>query len=132
MKSKSHTVLPLLGVLAGVLLILTFLNSSRLIVKGTIIGQTDDGAALLDIMPQKLFEIADVGDILIVSVEDFQKEMLLTDELNVEEGTYLLFYDSSNHCLCLCIYDQHFYKIHGLSGNEKITIRKKWNNTYIE
>lgn len=132
MKSKSHTVLPLLSVLAGVLLILTFLNSSRLIVKGTIIGQTDDGAALLDIMPQKLFEIADVGDILIVSVEDFQKEMLLTDELNVEEGTYLLFYDSSNHCLSLCIYDQHFYEIHGLSGNEKITIRKKWNNTYIE
>lgn len=132
MKGKSHTVLPLLGVLAGVLLILTFLNSSRLIVKGTIIGQTDDGAALLDIMPQKLFEIVDVGDYVIVSVEDFEKEVLLTDELITQEGTYLLFYDSSNHCLSLCIYDQHFCEIHGLSGNEKITIRKKWNNTYIE
>ena len=125
MKNNSRAILPLLGVLAAVLLTFTIINNSRLTVKGRIVGKTDNGGALLDIMPQKLFEIVDVGDYVIVSVEDFEKEVLLTDELITQEGTYQLIYDSENHCLVMCVYGQHFYDSHGFSGNEKVIVIKK-------
>ena len=49
--------------------------------KGSIAQQSIDGSAVLDIMPQKLFEFADIGDTVVVSVGDFKSEMLLSGRI---------------------------------------------------
>ena len=94
-------------------------------VKGTVISQTDESMAELDIMPQKLFEFANIGDIVIVTVGDFDHEMVFVDKLIAEDGKLQLFYNSDLHNLSICAYNQNFCEVYGVSVNEKVIISKK-------
>ncbi|MBE6903309.1 MAG: hypothetical protein E7480_01720 [Ruminococcaceae bacterium] len=93
--------------------------------KGGIVSQTDNGMAQLDIMPQKLFEYANIGDMVVVTVGDFKAEMPLVDEAIAEEGKLQLFYDSNEHSLSICAYNQNFCKTYNVSPDAKVKITKK-------
>lgn len=94
-------------------------------VKGTIISQTDESMAELDIMPQKLFEFANIGDAVIVTVGNSEQEMVLVDKLIAEDGKLQLFYNSDLHNLSICSYNQNFCEVYGVSVNTKVIITKK-------
>ena len=93
-------------------------------VKGRVISQTDESMAELDIMPQKLFEFADIGDFVTVTVGDFEQEMVLVDKLIAEDGKLQLFYNSDLHNLSICAYNQNFCKVYGIPVNAKVQIEK--------
>ncbi len=61
-------------------------------VKGSIVRESTFGNAELDIMPQKLLEIAEVGDTVLVAIGDFSKEMPFVKELIAEDGKLQLFF----------------------------------------
>ena len=94
-------------------------------VKGSMIGQTDAGMAKLDIMPQKLFEIAEIGDTVVVTAGSFKEEMPLVDEIITEEGKLQLFYDANAHSISICLYSENFCETYNVSFPEKVRIAKK-------
>lgn len=93
-------------------------------VKGTVICQNEERMAVLDIMPQKLFEFADIGDSVTVTVGDFEQEMILVDQVIAEDGMLQLVYDPDLHSLSICAYNQDFCKVCGVSVNAKVLIAK--------
>ena len=93
-------------------------------VKGSVVRETTFGNAELDIMPQKLLEIADVGDPVVVTIGDFSEEMPFVDELIAEEGTLQLFYDQEDQNINVCIYNQRFCQTYHIEIGEKVTIKK--------
>lgn len=94
-------------------------------VKGTVFDQTDDGMARLDIMPQKLFEIADIGDTVIISSGDFEEEMMLVDSIVTEDGKLQLVYDAEEDSLSICVYNHDFCDMYEVLPNSKLKIEKK-------
>ena len=115
-----------LFVLAVVFIIIVSLSAcNKNIVRGSIVKQTDEGAAVLDIMPQKLFEIAEMGDIVVVTVGEFREEMPLVDNVIAEEGKLQLFYDSNEHSLKIFAYNQDFFEEYNFAINSKVNIKKQ-------
>ena len=108
-----------------VALIFSLTACSKNLVKGSIVSQSNDTMAQLDIMPQKLFEFAEIGDIVVVIAGDFKEEMPLVDELIAEEGKLQLFYDSNEHSLSICSYNQNFFETYNVSPDAKVEINKK-------
>ena len=102
---------------------LTACNENPL--KGSIVSQADNTTAELDIMPQKLFEFAEIGDTVVVTAGDFKSEMPLVDELIAEDGKLQLLYDSDEHNLTICAYNQNFFETCDVSSNDKVKINKK-------
>ncbi len=92
--------------------------------KGSIIDKSPEGMAELDIMPQKLFEIAALGDSVLVTVGNFKQEIPLVEEVIEQDGTLQLFYASDEHCLYLCAYNRDFCEAYGISPNSKVSIQK--------
>ena len=76
-------------------------------------------------MPQKLFEFAEIGDIVVVTAGNFKAEMPLVDELIAEEGKLQLFYDANEHTLSICSYYQNFFETWDVSSDDKVKINKK-------
>lgn len=108
-----------------IILIFCLTACNRNLTKGSIVCQTDKGVAQLDIMPQKLFEFANIGDMVVVTVGDFKAEMPLVDEAIAEEGKLQLFYDANEHSLSICAYNQNFCETDNVSPDAKVKITKK-------
>lgn len=114
-----------LTLLLVVVLIFSLAACNQEIAKGSIIGKTANGMAQLDIMPQKLFEFAEIGDMVVVTAEGFKAEMPLVDEIIAEEGKLQLFYDSNEHCISICVYNKDFCDTYNISSSAKVRITKK-------
>ena len=108
-----------------VVLIFSLTACNEDLVKGSIVNQASDTMAELDIMPQKLFEFAEIGDTVVVSAGNFQSEMPIVDELIAEDGKLQLFYDLDNHTLMICAYNQNIFENYNLSIDAKVKITKK-------
>ena len=93
-------------------------------VKGTVSSNTDNGDAILDIMPQKIMEKANIGDTVTVSIGDFCEEMPFVDEMIKEDGKLQLFLDKNSWSITVCIYDQDFLKTYNIDLGEKVFISK--------
>lgn len=111
-------------ILLTILMLFTFCACADTTVKGSVLGETSYGNAKLDIMPQKLLEKAAVGDVLLVTIDDFSEEMPFVDELIEEDGKLQLFYDRESHQISLCVYNQHFCERFSIDIGEKVTIKK--------
>lgn len=94
------------------------------VVKGSILQNTDNGIAILDVMPQKLFAITEIGETVVVTIGDFQKEMTLVDQIIPEEGRLQLFYDSNEHNLSIVAYGQDFCTVYNVPVHSKVKIEK--------
>ncbi len=94
-------------------------------VKGSVVRESTYGNAELDIMPQKLFEIAEVGDTVLVTIGDFSEEMPFVEELIAEDGKLQLFFDKEDGNLNVCIYNQRFFELYSIEAGDKVTIKKK-------
>ena len=108
-----------------VVLIFSLTACNEDLVKGSIVSQASDTTAELDIMPQKLFEFAEIGDIVVVTAGNFKSEMPLVDKLIAEDGKLQLFYDSDKHGLIICAYNQNIFENYNLSIDAKVKITKK-------
>ncbi len=93
-------------------------------VKGSVVCESADGNAELDIMPQKMLEIANVGETVIVTIGDFSGEMLFVDELIEEDGKLQLFLDEEDWNISVCSYNQRFCDLYAVGDGEKVEIKK--------
>ena len=64
-----------LSVLLLTIVIVSLTACSTNVVKGTVIQNSDNGYAVLDIMPQKLLEFFEIGENVVVISGDFEKEI---------------------------------------------------------
>lgn len=110
--------------LVVIIILVSFTACDSNVVKGTIIQNSDNGYAVLDIMPQKLFEITEVGESVVVTIGDFHKEMSLVDDLIEEDGKLQLYYNSEEHSLNIVSYNQNFCEIYNIPVNSKVKIQK--------
>ncbi len=94
-------------------------------VRGSLLNHSNNEMAALDIMPQKLFEIAQIGDEMIVTVGNFSVEMPLVDELIEENGKLQLFYDVQRHGLYICAYGENFCESYNVAADAKVSVRRK-------
>lgn len=94
-------------------------------VKGSVVEKSAYGNAELDIMPQKLMERIDVGDIVVVTIGDFSGEMPFVEELIAEDGKLQLFFDKEEQSINVCTYNQRFCEMHDIDIGDKVTIKKK-------
>jgi len=94
-------------------------------VKGSVVRESTYGNAELDIMPQKLLEIAEVGDTVLVTIGDFSDEMPFVDKLIAEDGKLQLFFDKEDWNVNVCIYNQRFFELYNIEVGDKVTINMK-------
>ena len=83
-------------VLITLVMIFTLSACADTTVKGSVVRESTYGNAELDIMPQKLLEIAEVGDTVLVTIGNFSEEMLFVDKLIEEDGKLQLFFSEQN------------------------------------
>ena len=107
-----------------IVIMVSFTSCNTNVVKGTIIRNSDNGYAVLDIMPQKLFEIAAIGESIVVTIDDFQKEMPLVDSIIDEDGKLQLYYNSDEHSLSVVSYNRDFCEVYNISVNSTVKIEK--------
>ncbi|MBO5211525.1 MAG: hypothetical protein J6B80_06305 [Clostridia bacterium] len=93
-------------------------------VKGGVVRESTYGNAELDIMPQKLLEKINIGDIVVVTIGDFSEEMSFVDKLIEEDGKLQLFFDEQDHNINICIFNQRFCDTYGIEVGAKVTIKK--------
>lgn len=92
-------------------------------VKGSVVRESTYGNAELDIMPQKLLEKINVGDTVVVTVDDFSAEMPFVDELIAEEGKMQLFFDKEDHSIIICLYNERFCETYHIAAGDKVTVK---------
>lgn len=110
--------------LVCIIMMVSFTACDSNVVKGAIIQNSDHGYAVLDIMPQKLFEIAEIGESVVVTIGDFQKEMPLVDDMIDEDSKLQLYYNSEKHSLNIVSYNEDFCEIYNIPVNSKVKIQK--------
>ena len=115
----------IISTLMLIMLVLSLSACSDDVVKGSVVRESDDGNAILDIMPQKLLNQINIGDTVIVKIGDFEEEMPFVDELITENGKLQLYLDRENWNVTICTYNEHFLEKHNIVIDEKIEIRKK-------
>lgn len=93
-------------------------------IKGSVVRESTSGNAELDIMPQKLLEIAEVGDTVLVVVGDFSEEIPFVEGLIEEDGKLQLYFDKEDHNINICIYNQRFCDTYNIDVGAKVTIKK--------
>ena len=113
-----------LSVLLLTIVIVSLTACSTNVVKGTVIQNSNNGYAVLDIMPQKLLEFFEIGENVVVIIGDFEKEMPLVDNIIVEDGKLQLYYDSEEHTLNIVSYNQNFCESYNIIENSKVKIRQ--------
>lgn len=114
-------------ILFSVALLFLFSSCAASAVKGSVVEKTTGGNAVLDIMPQKLMEKAEVGDTVVVTIGDFEKEMPFVDELILEDGKLQLLLDRDAWNLSVCIYNGNFCETYGIDVGEKVLVELKDN-----
>ena len=114
-----------LSVLIIVIIMLASLTACNTnVVKGTIIQNTENGHAVLDIMPQKLFEISEIGESVVVTIGGLQEEIPLVDHIIAEDGKLQLYYNSEEHTLSIVSYNEDFCEGYNIPENSKVKIKK--------
>ena len=93
-------------------------------VRGSVSYVTENGDAVLDIIPQKLLEEIHIGETVVVTIGDFSEEMLFSDEWIDDDGKLQLFFDRDEWCIRVCSLDWDFCGSYGISAGDKVTIRK--------
>ena len=96
-------------------------------VKGSVVKESTYGNAELDIMPQKLLEQVDIGDMVIVSIGDLKKEMPFVGELVIEDKKLQLFFDKANWSISVCMYNDNFCDKYDINIGSKVIISKNNN-----
>ena len=115
----------IVGILLLIAMMLTLSSCYTNTIKGSVVEKTSNGNAVFDIMPQKLMEKATVGDMVIVTIGDFEEKMPVVEELIVEGGKLQLFLDRDDWSIGVCIYNGDFCKTYGIDTGKKVLIEKK-------
>ena len=113
-----------LSILLIIIMLISLTACNTNIVKGTVIQNSDNGYAVLDIMPQKLFELSEIGENVVVIIGDFEEEMPLVDHIIEEDGKLQLYYSSEEHTLYIVSYNQNFCERYNIVANSKVKIKK--------
>ena len=113
------------AVLIMLVMLFTLSACADTTVKGSVVRQSTYGNAELDIMPQKLLEIAEVGDTVLVTIGDFSEEMPFVKELIAEDGKLQLSFDEEDWNIIVCVYNKRFCDVYSIEVGEKVTIKKK-------
>ena len=92
--------------------------------KGSVENITESGDAVLDIMPQKLLELADIGDTVLVKVGDFSGEMLLVNQPAEEDGVVQLYLDNDEWRLSVRICNESFCDKYDVDVGAKVRITR--------
>jgi hypothetical protein len=93
-------------------------------VRGTVMQVTEDGRAVLDIMPQKLLEELSVGDTALVKIGSFKAEMPLAEELIPKEDELQLLLDRENGSVLICSYHEDVCEQYGIRVGDRVIIWK--------
>ena len=72
-------------------------------------------------------EKAGVGDTVVITIGDFEKEMPFVDELILEDGKLQLLLDRDAWNLSVCIYNGDFCEIYDIDIGEKALVELKDN-----
>ena len=115
----------IVGILLLFVMTLTLSSCATSTVKGSVVEISETGNAVLDIMPQKLMEKANVGDTVVVSIGNYKEEMTFVEELIVEDGKLQLFLDRDNWSISVCVYNGDFCETYGIDTGKKVLIEKK-------
>ncbi|MBQ7379381.1 MAG: hypothetical protein IJW70_06825 [Clostridia bacterium] len=115
----------ILSTLMLIILVFSLSACSDDVVKGSVVRESADGNAILDIMPQKLLNKINIGDTVIVKIGDIEEEMPFVDELVTENGNLQLYLDRENWNITICIYNEQFLEKYNIDIGDKIKIRKK-------
>lgn len=118
-------------ILVVVFMIVSFSACADTTVKGSVVEISENGDAMLDIMPQKLMEIADIGDTVVVSFGNFSEEMLFVDEIVNEDGKLQLFLNRNNWDINIAIYNGDFCQTYGIKTRDKLSIIKKLSSNWL-
>lgn len=110
-------------IIIAMVLTLTACNVNA--VEGSVVAKSTNGDALLDIMPQKLLEKASIGDTVLVTIGDFNEEMLFVDKIIEEDGKMQLVLDREDWTISVCIYNGDLCETYGIDADEKVLIEKK-------
>ena len=114
----------IISTLMLIMLVLSLSACSDDVVKGSVVRESDNGNAILDIMPQKLLNQINIGDTVIVKIGDFEEEMPFVDKLIEEDGKLQLYFDEEDWNINVCVYNQRFYELYSIEVGEKVTIKK--------
>ena len=105
-------------------MILTITSCADATVRGSIYEITASGNAVTDRMAQKVLEILDIGDTVVVSIGGHKLEMPFVDELIREDGTLQLVHDTVEGDIYICLYNQNFSEVYGVEVNDRVFITK--------
>ena len=111
-------------VLMLLVMILTITSCADTTVRGSVCEITASGDAVTDRMPQKVLEIFDIGDTVVVSIGGHELEMPFVDELIREDGTLQLVHDTVEGDIYICLYNQNFSEVYGIEVNDRVFITK--------
>lgn len=114
----------IVGIFSLIIMILTLPSCTVNKVKGSVALKTSAGNAVLDIMPQKLLEKVNVGDVVIITIGDFKEEMPVVEELIAEDEKLQLLLDRDGWSISICIYNGDFCDTYGIDIGEKVLIEK--------
>ena len=112
----------IVGILLLFVMMLTLSSCATNTVKGSIVEITETGNAVLDIMPQKFMEKANIGDAVVVTIGDFKEEMPFVEERIAEDGKLQLLLDRDDWSIGVCIYNGDFCETYGIDTGEKVLI----------
>ena len=112
-------------VLMLLVMILTITSCADTTVRGSVYEITASGDAVTDRMPQKVLEILDIGDTVLVSIGGHKLEMPFVDELILEDGTLQLVHDTVEGDIYICLYNQNFGEVYGIKAKDRVFISKK-------
>ena len=105
-------------------MILAITSCADTTVRGSVYEITASGDAVTDRMPQKVLEILDIGDTVLVSVGGHELEMPFVDELILEDGTLQLVHDTVEGDIYICLYHQNFSEVYGIEAGDSVFITK--------
>ena len=106
-------------------MILTITSCADTTVRGSVCEITASGDAVTDRMPQKVLEIFDIGDTVVVSIGGHELEMPFVDELIREDGTLQLVHDTVEGDIYICLYNQNFSEVYGIKAKDSVFISEK-------
>lgn len=112
-------------VLMLLVMILAITSCADTTVRGSVYEITASGDAMTDRMPQKVLEILDIGDTVLVSIGGHKLEMPFVDELIREDGTLQLVHDTVEGTIYICLYNQNFSEVYGIKAKDSVFISKK-------
>ena len=114
----------ILALITLAVVLLSFSACADTTAKGSVENITESGDAVLDIMPQKLLELADIGDTVLVKVGDFSGKMLLVNRPVEEDGVVQLYLDNDEWRLSVRISNESFCDKYDVDVGAKVRITR--------